>query len=37
MNDKMTFPHILNFNHYFNGYDLIPSKLSEDSSEYFLK
>ena len=37
MNDKMTFPFVLNFNHYFNGYDLIPNKLSEDSSQHFLQ
>ena len=37
INDKFTFPHVLNFNHYFNGYDQIPNKLNEDSSEYFLQ
>ena len=32
LNDKCTFPHVLNFNHYFNGYEQIPNKLNEDSS-----
>ena len=36
INDKFTFPHVLNFNHFFNGYDQIPNKINEDSSEYFL-
>ena len=36
INDKCAFPFILNFNHYFNGYQQIPNRLSEDSSQYFL-
>lgn len=31
----MEFPFILNFNDYIEGYDKIPNKLNEDSSEYF--
>lgn len=37
MNDKITFPHVLNFNHYFDGYQLIPNKLKEDYPDYFLE
>jgi uncharacterized UBP type Zn finger protein len=37
INDRFAFPHVLNFNHYFNGYDQIPNKLTEDSSQYFLE
>ena len=37
INDKTSFPHILNFNHYFNGYDQIPNKLKEDYPDYFLE
>lgn len=28
MNDKITFPHILNFNNYFNSYEQIPNKIN---------
>jgi ubiquitin carboxyl-terminal hydrolase 47 len=36
INDAFAFPYVLNFNHFFNGYDHIPNRLSEDSSQYFL-
>ena len=35
INDRVEFPFILNFNDYIHGYDHIPKKLNEDSSEYF--
>lgn len=35
VNDRVQFPFVLNFNNYINGYDKIPVKLNEDSSEYF--
>ena len=37
INDRISFPFVLNFNHYFNGYEQIPNKIKEDTSEYFLK
>jgi hypothetical protein len=37
INDKFVFPFVLNFNNYFNGYEQIPNKLNEDSSDYFVK
>lgn len=37
INDKITFPHVLNFNHYFNSYEEIPNKLQEDYPDYFLQ
>ena len=35
VNDRVEFPHVLNFNNYMQGYDNIQNKLSEDSSAYF--
>ena len=35
VNDRVEFPHILNFNRYMQGYDQIPDKLNEDTSAYF--
>jgi len=37
INDKFVFPFVLNFNNYFNGYEQIPNKLSEDSSQFFIE
>ena len=37
INDKFTFPFVFNFNNYFNGYEQIPNKLSQDSSQHFLE
>lgn len=37
INDKITFPHILNFNTYFHSYEEIPDKLKEDYPDYFLQ
>ena len=37
INDRLAFPFVLNFNNYNNGYEQIPNKLNEDSSDYFLK
>ena len=36
VNDKCTFPFVLNFNNYLHGYEQIPNKLQEDSSDYFI-
>jgi ubiquitin carboxyl-terminal hydrolase 47 len=32
INDRISFPFVLNFNHYFNGYEQIPNKIREDTS-----
>ena len=36
INDAFAFPYVLNFNRFFNGYDHIPNKMNEDSSQHFL-
>ena len=36
VNDRISFPYILNINDYMNGYANIKRKLDEDSSGYFL-
>ena len=36
INDAFAFPFVLNFNRFFNGYDHIPNKMNEDSSQHFL-
>lgn len=36
VNDRVEFPHVLNFNNYMQGYENIQNKCNEDSSAYFL-
>jgi ubiquitin C-terminal hydrolase len=37
INDKITFPFILNFNTFIHGYDQIANKIEENTENYFLE
>jgi hypothetical protein len=37
LDDKMTFPFVLNMNNYVKSYDEIPNKLSEDADPTYFE